>query len=315
MIRKKSLINGEIIDADFGDMPEFGAAHATNSDAMTGCTLFVARAERKDGVACGVDVRGGAPATRETDLLKPENMVQRVNAVMIGGGSAFGLEAACGAMEILADEGFGFELRGVCVPIVPAACLFDLLIGEPVWPDKAMGAQAARQALAFDANKARLEIGSVGAGCGATINKTGDISEIKKGGFGYKGLRFGDLVVIACAAVNSLGDVVGAASSEIALDALCENAADNIQNASEPCSNTTLGVVLTNAKLDKAQATKVAQMTQDAYARAIVPAHTTNDGDTIFTLASGKVEADINAVGALACAAMEAAIHCAVIND
>ena len=133
--------------ADFSDLPEFGVGHFTNLEALTGCTAFVARGDRAEGVTCAVDVRGGAPATRETDLLRPENMVQKANAVLIGGGSAYGLEAACGAMEALRDAGAGFELGGVRVPIVPAACLFDLLIGRPVWPDKESGAIACKNAL------------------------------------------------------------------------------------------------------------------------------------------------------------------------
>lgn len=340
-----------VSEATFADIPEFGAGHATNADALTGCTIFVARGICQDGATCGVDVRGGAPATRETDLLRPENMVQKVNAVMIGGGSAYGLEAACGAMEALAEAGFGFELAGARVPIVPAACLFDLPIGKPEWPDKAMGAAAAKAALAFDAaGDDALEQGCVGAGTGATINKAGRLEDIVKSGFGYSGLKLGELVVMSCVAVNALGMVVDEAHGDTALQMMaaaqasaaaqaatqaaggCEAAGAVTQTATQatgcsvtagpvtqsalvgqsPCANTTLGVILTNATLDKAQATKVSQMAQDAYARAIVPVHTTNDGDTIFTMASGKVEANIDVVGMLACATMEKAIRSAV---
>lgn len=328
-----------VLEATFADIPEFGIGHATNPDALTGCTIFVARGACNDGAVCGVDVRGGAPATRETDLLRPENMVQRVNAVMIGGGSAYGLEAACGAMEALAEAGLGFKLAGARVPIVPAACLFDLPIGKPEWPDKAMGAAAAKAALAFDAaGNSTLEQGCVGAGAGATINKAGRIEDIVKSGFGYSGLKLGELVVMSCVAVNALGMVVDEAHGEGALKMLTAAQTTTADTAAEaatqaagsleavddtatqtatvnnqtPCANTTLGVILTNAMLDKAQATKASQMAQDAYARAIVPVHTTNDGDTIFTMASGKVEANIDVVGMLACATMEKAIRSAV---
>lgn len=313
---KDQLSNSQPISAaTFADIPEFGVAHSTDVEAMTGCTIFVARGDCKEGVTCGVDVRGGGPATRETDLLRPENMVQKVNAVMIGGGSAYGLEASCGAMEALADAGFGFELAGAHVPIIPAACLFDLLIGQPKWPDKAMGAAAAKAALAFDAASGdSIEQGSVGAGTGATTNKAGRIEDIVKSGFGYSGLKFKNLAVVSCVAVNALGSVVENAHGNKALE-LAATAMQAASNAKEqqaaPCTNTTLGVVLTNATLSKAQATKVSQMSQDAYARAIVPVHTSNDGDAIFTMASGKVAAGVDVVGALACATMEEAIRSA----
>ena len=350
--------------ATLADLPEFGVGHSTNPDAMTGCTAFVARGDAADGAVCGVDVRGGAPATRETDLLRPENMVQKVNAVLIGGGSAFGLEASCGAMEALAEAGMGFELGGARVPIVPAACLFDLLVGKPEWPGKDMGREAVDAALSFDAAEQSLEEGSVGAGTGATVDKVGGIDSIRKGGFGFFGVSMGELVVMSFVAVNSLGAVVkdmhgglllklasesmaaAAAAAEDApgdaaqkgfeddalkgseddgpdepaIDARDEGAAqdgaeqEGLAGEGAPCANTTLGVVLTNAKLDKAQATKVSQMTQDAYARCIVPTHTPNDGDTIFTMASGKVDSDVTLLGMLACFSMEKAIHSAMRN-
>lgn len=303
--------------ANFSDLPEFGVAHVTNTSDLTGCSIFVARGECKCGVVCGVDVRGGAPATRETDLLRPENMVQKVNAVMIGGGSAFGLEAACGAMEALSDLKMGFELAGAYVPIVPAACLFDLAIGNPAWPDKDMGREAAKRAISFNAEKGDVvESGNVGAGCGATINKAAGPKNARRGGFGYAGLKLGELVVICCVAVNAAGDVVedahGSHAFELFAQALSGQSDETTQpeqSENTPCSNTTLGVVLTNAKLDKAKATKVSQMTHDGYARAIVPVHTTNDGDTIFTMASGKVDTQTDIVGTLACTAMEDAIR------
>lgn len=305
--------------ADYTDLPEFGAAHVTSAEGGTGCTVFVAR----EGAVGAVDVRGGGPATRETDLLKPENMVQSINAVMLSGGSAFGLEASCGAMEELAARGIGFKLGPACVPIVCGASLFDLLVGENIWPDKEAGREATTRALA--PMEAPLAMGNVGAGTGATVGKMGLPHQAMKSGFGWAGLRLGNLVVIANVAVNAVGNVMdehgrwlaGAHDEDnIILDPF--EAALRAQNATSamqegvPPTNTTLGCVLTNAILTKAQATKVAQITQDAYARSIKPVHTLNDGDTIFVMASGKTAAETDVVGMLATEAMAAAIGNAI---
>lgn len=319
--------------ADFTALPEFGVGHATDLAGMTGCTCFVARGDSAGGVVCGVDVRGGAPATRETDLLRPENMVQAVNAVMIGGGSAFGLEASCGAMEVLSGRGMGFVLGDACVPIVPAACLFDLLLGDIAWPDKAMGASACEAALAFDAecDGGGPEQGIVGSGTGATVGKTELPEQAMKSGFGWSGAQFGDVSVISCVAVNALGNIVAEDGTWLAgvrgcdgkiidpVDAACaamaagmgDNAGNNLGGEDGPCKNTTLGVVLTNARLTKAQATKVAQQAQDGYARAIKPVHTLNDGDTVFVMASGRSDAAPDLIGMMAADTMEAAIRSA----
>lgn len=329
-------MNGLFSSADFSDLPEFGVGHYTNLDAMTGCTCFVARGGCAQGATCGVDVRGGGPATRETDLLRPENMVQKVNAVMLSGGSAFGLESVEGAMRVLADAGMGFSVGPVNVPIVPAACLFDLLIGEPVWPTAEDGASACRSALSMEG--ASLEMGVVGAGTGAKVGQMGMPDQASKSGFGWSGARFGDLVVISCVAVNAAGNIMAKDGSWLAgvhdadgkvLDPIeaAMRAAQKMremQAAAEGAmeghtTNTTLGVVLTNAPLTKAQATKVSQQAQDGYARAIKPVHTLNDGDTIFTMASGTMEAPEefdqllpDLVGIMAADAMEDAIRLAV---
>lgn len=295
------------------DLPAFGVAHATNADAGTGCTVCAA----PQGAVCGVDVRGGAPATRETDLLRPENTVGQVHAVVISGGSAYGLEAASGAMRALAEEGLGFELAGMRVPIVPGACLFDLPVGKPVAPNAPMGAEAARAALARVGTSYELEQGNVGAGTGASVGKFMGPENAMKGGFGWAGLKLGELVAVALVAVNALGNVRDAEGRWVA-GAHIESRIFSVEEAfglhaaaageGAPCENTTLGVVLTNAALTKAQAQKVASMTHDAYARAIWPVHTTNDGDAIFAVASGEVEALVDTVGALANAAMQQAI-------
>lgn len=302
--------------ADFSDLPEFGVGHYTDTEAMTGCTCFVARGVCSDGCTCGVDVRGGGPATRETDLLRPENMVQKVNAVMLGGGSAFGLEAASGVMQELANVGMGFSVGPVRVPIVPAACLFDLLIGQPVWPTPENGVQACKGALGMKGPS--FEMGSVGAGTGALAGRMGLPGQESKSGFGWAGAKFGDLVVIACTVVNAVGNVLASDGSWLAgvkgddgtiMDPMqaAMMAAQKMREAQAAASqgdqlgaagsgnaeghseNTTLSVILTNAPLNKAQATKVAQQAQDGYARAIKPVHTLNDGDAIFVMASGTL--------------------------
>ena len=303
--------------ATLADLPAFRCAHAQNTQAGTGCTVIVA----PEGAVCGVDVRGGGPATRETDLLKPENMVQLAHAVVLSGGSAFGLEASCGVMEALAARGIGFKLGDAHVPIVTGACLFDLLVGENAHPDLAMGKAAAEAALS-DSHEGLLAEGNVGAGTGASVGKMLGGEDAMKTGFGMAGLRWGDLVCVALVAVNALGHVVGADGRQIAGTrdgkggitdpiATFEQAmvAQKDASAGGPTANTTIGCVLTNARITKAQATKTASCVHDAYARAIHPVHTLNDGDTVFAFASGEVEADPDAVSVLATEAMQRAIE------
>ncbi len=307
--------------ATFSDLPAFGVGHAHDSIHATGCTAIVAL----DGAVCGVDVRGGGPATRETDLLKPENMVESVHAVMLSGGSAFGLEAACGAMDELAEAGCGFEIAGAHVPIVVGACLFDLPYGEQnedgtvAHPDKDMGRAACRAAIGnLRENSADIAWGNVGAGAGATVGKMLGANRAMKSGIGGAVVRAGDLVAGAVVAVNALGNVYAPDGSALAgcrgnddriVDALdAALLAMGSANAAPLCENTTIGCVLTNAKLTKAQATKTASVAHDAYARAIKPVHTQNDGDSIFCFASGEVEAPHDLVSILATEAMHLAI-------
>lgn len=306
--------------ATLADLPAFRVGHAQDDAAATGCTVIVAPA----GAACGVAVRGGGPATRETDLLKPENMIEAVHAVVLSGGSAFGLEASCGVMDALAERGIGFTLGEACVPIVTGACLFDLLVGEPRHPDKAMGRAAAEAALADGYDGAALPQGNVGAGAGATVGKLGAPQAAMKSGLGWSALRAGEVVVAALVAVNALGHVRAADGSWLAgtrgadgrvmdpLEAFAQAAAAQAAAAGAPVTNTTIGAVLTNARLTKAQATKVASVAHDAYARAIKPVHTMNDGDTVFAFASGEAEAPVDVVGVMATEAMEQAIRNAV---
>ncbi len=308
------------------DLPAFKIGHAQDEAAGTGCTVVVA----PQGATCGVDVRGGGPATRETDLLKPQNMIESIHAVVLAGGSAFGLEASCGVMDELASRSIGFSLGSAVVPIVVGACLFDLLVGEPSHPDKAMGQRAAQAAFhGGDLAKAR---GNVGAGTGATVGKMGAPEKAMKSGFGWFGLRMGELVAVALVAVNALGQIQSTKGEWIAglrdeknkvltpqqamaaAALLATQGASAGQPSSQLCENTTLGIVLTNGALTKAQATKVASMVHDAYARCIKPVHTSNDGDTIFCLASGEVPASVDMAGMLAEEAMEHAIEAAVTS-
>lgn len=281
-------------------------AHGTDPEAGTGCTVVVA----PQGAVGAVDVAGGAPATRETDLLRPDETVDRVHAVVLSGGSAYGLAASTGVMEELERRDIGLDL-GVCrVPIVCGACLFDLAVGDPATrPDAAMGARTAARAL--DGDEARpLAQGNVGAGTGCTVGKFLGPDLAMKGGLGWATAQVGDLVVTAVAAVNAVGSVVDpatgqvvagareASDSDVAVpDPLAALAAGARMPLSAIRSNTTLSCVVTNARLAKAEATRAAKMCSDGYARSIVPSHTTNDGDAVFVLATGVVEAPVDLVG------------------
>jgi L-aminopeptidase/D-esterase-like protein len=280
----------------------------------TGCTVVVCEA----GAVAGVDVRGGAPATRETDCLDPSNLVEKVHAVVLAGGSAFGLAAATGVVRCLEERGIGYDVGVARVPIVPAACLIDLAVGDPkVRPDADLGFRACAAASA-DA-PAR---GVAGAGTGATVGpKIVGAPRMMKGGIGSASCRAGDLVVGAIVAVNPFGDVLEAETGGIIAGTL--NAArDGFVGAinlfaemgmgSALSSNTTIGVVATNARLDKAQARRVAMMGHDGIARTIVPAHTTFDGDSLFCMATGEVTAQVSHVGALAALVVARAIVDAV---
>ncbi|MBP3894416.1 MAG: P1 family peptidase [Atopobiaceae bacterium] len=293
-------------------IPGIYVGHATNSEAGTGCTVIVC----PEGATGGVDVRGGAPATRETDLLRPEEMVQMVNAVVLSGGSAFGLAASTGVAEELERRGIGLDVMVTKVPIVTGACLFDLACGDAfVRPDPSMGAKAVEDAL--DHADGQLACGNVGAGTGCTVGKVLGPDRAMKSGLGECVREAGELVCGAISAVNAVGNIVDPQTGAF-LAGLLDETGENVISVEDAYmqalaamplrSNTTISCVVTNAKLSKAQATKVAQMSADAYAHAIRPTHTTNDGDTIFVLATGQVEAETDLVGMLATSALESAI-------
>ena len=300
---------------NISDIPAIRLGNAQDLTGATGCTVILC----PEGATAGVDVRGGAPGTRETDLLKPENLVEKIHGLLLAGGSAYGLAAASGVMSYLEENGFGFDVGVARVPIVPAAVLFDLPCGDArVRPDQAMGYQACQ-----NSETERFATGSVGAGCGATVGKLYGMDKAMKGGLGAHCVRIGGLVVGAVVAVNCLGDVIDPASGQIVAGAVQQDPfrfLDSEAGLLQQCEatgnrftgNTTIGAIITNATLTKAQATKVASMVHDGYARTMRPAHTLLDGDTIFTLAVGDVAADISAVGALAAKVMEQAVLSAV---
>lgn len=289
--------------------------HVTKREGATGCTVIVV----PQGAVAGVDVRGGAPGTREIALLDPVNTVERIHAVLLTGGSAFGLEAATGVMRYLEAQQIGFATPYARVPIVSAAVLYDLGIGDPnVRPDADDGYRAARTAVPWC-----TEQGNVGAGTGATVGKLRGMAHATKGGFGIGRCQIGDMYVIAFVAVNAVGEVVdetggilagirestpGAYTSSRA--ALAELAA--LPDPGTAATNTTIGCIVTNADLSKAEATKVAQMAHDGLARAIRPIHTPQDGDTLFALSVGTKSSSTMVVGALAADAVEQAVRQAV---
>ena len=284
--------------------------HATNTAARTGCTVILC----PSGATAGVDVRGAAPGTRETDALRSGRLVQKAHAVLLTGGSAFGLDAAGGVVQYLAERNVGFPAGSVRVPIVPAAVIFDLSVGDAeVRPDRAMGYQAC-----LNATDEPVAMGTVGAGTGATVGKAPGVTS-SPGGVGSACVHLDSgLIVAAITVVNALGNVVNPTTGEI-LAGGTENGnlvditerlleADIVQG-----TNTTIGVVATNATLTPAEVNRVAEMAHDGMARAIRPAHTMFDGDTLFALATGAhTGSSVNTVGILAAEVVAAAIVSAV---
>ena len=290
--------------------------HVTLSERPTGCTVILAG----DGMVAGVDVRGAAPGTRDTELLAPENVVEKVHAIVLAGGSAFGLDAASGVMRWLEEHQVGFQFGGARVPIVPAAILFDLGVGNPsIRPTADCGYRAAAAA-----TSARVAEGSIGAGAGATVGKLRGMAHAMKGGVGSASVELNSgLIVAALVVVNSVGDVVDPATGQIVAGARADDGtfADarrllraGLREPGKPGEQTTLAVVATNAPLTKTQATKIAQMAHDGFARAIYPVHTQVDGDTVFALATGTHPTPPNMllIGALAADVTAQAIVSAV---
>lgn len=284
--------------------------HATDATARTGCTVVLCPA----GATAGVDVRGAAPGTRETEALRPGRLVQKAHAVLLTGGSAFGLDAASGVVQYLEEQNIGFPAGPVRVPIVPAAVIFDLAVGDAkVRPDCQMGYQAC-----LNATDEPVVMGAVGAGTGATVGKAPGVTPSQGGvGSACKRLESG-LIVAAIVVVNALGNVVDPETGKILAggkeDGDFVDITERLLDANlVPGTNTTIGVVATNAALSPAETTRVAEMAHDGMARAIRPSHTMFDGDTLFTLATGvHTGSSINTVGILAAEVVAAAIVNAV---
>ena len=298
------------------DVTGIKVGHFTLKTRLTGCTVILCEA----GAVAGVDVRGSAPGTRETDLLNPINSVQEVQAIMLSGGSAYGLDTASGAMRYLEGIGKGYKIRGGVVPIVPAAILMDLGVGGDfkIRPNADSGYQAC-----LAASSGPVVQGNVGAGAGATIGKMFGRGSAMKAGIGSASIKVGDtgIVVGAIVAVNAVGDVINPKTGKIVAGARAatgkgfrDSMAEIMKGTSvvmQAAANTTIGVVATNVAMEKVQISKVAQMAHDGLARAVSPVHTPSDGDTIFALATGGlkgVRPNHGMIGALAAEAMAQAI-------
>lgn len=301
------------------DVAGIRVGHFTDTRRPTGCTVVLA----EQGAVGGVDVRGSAPGTRETDLLAPTNLIDRVHAVLLAGGSAFGLDAASGVVAWLEERGFGFPVGPVRVPIVPAAVLFDLWVGDPrIRPDARSGYLACEAARGEPPRQ-----GSIGAGAGATVGKLFGIDRTMKGGIGTASVRVAGVTVAALVAVNAVGDVVDPRSGRVIAGARDASGAGMrgttraILGGDLPAGiaaggATTIGVVATDAVLGKAQAAKLAQMAHDGLARTIDPVHTMYDGDTMFALATCRNSslADVTLLGLAAATVTAAAVLNAVLH-
>ena len=284
------------------DVPGIMVGHASDFAGFTGCTVILCGS----GAVCGIDVRGSAAGTRQVDALSVSHIVEEVHAVLLAGGSSFGLDAASGVSRYLEEKGIGFNVGVTRIPIVPTAVIFDILFGDPkARPTPDMGYEACVNASEL------VEEGSVGAGTGATVGKLFDVSRAMKGGVGTSSLMLSDgLVIGALVVVNAFGDVfdnvtgktiIGARKAEDSLE--FANTVDamwsGVTRKQFGLVNTTLGVIATNARFQKREITKIAQMAQGGLIKTINPVHTTFDGDLVFAISKGDVEADVNKVGIL----------------
>lgn len=298
-------------EIDFGEIENILVGSSQDKEAGTGCTVVLTKA----GGVCGVDVRGGSPGTRETDLLASENMIDRVHGILLAGGSAFGLDGATGVMDYLEEEGIGFDVSVAKVPIVPGAVLFDLNFGDPrVRPNRDMAYEACK-----NANKGPVLNGNYGAGTGATIGKFLGPERSMKGGLGSYAIRVGDLEVGAIVAVNALGDIYDEEEGRL-IAGLLNESRDGLSSTEDELvktyesnknvfnGNTTIGILVTNASFTKPEMNKLASMAHNGYGRSIRPAHTIYDGDTIFALSTSDLKADINVVGFLGARVMAKAV-------
>jgi L-aminopeptidase/D-esterase-like protein len=307
------------------DINGIQVGQAQEDTALTGCTVILC----ETGAVAGIDQRGGAPGTRETDLLQPMHLVEKVHAIVLSGGSAYGLDAASGVMRYLEEKKVGFNTGVARVPIVPAAVIFDLAVGDPrIRPDAAMGYAACQQA-----SNIRPKEGNFGAGTGATVGKIFGMKQAMKSGIGTASVEIGGGVIVAAMmVVNAFGDVWDPETKCIISGARTiykkheehelNKFADTLQTMKSfigrtsisfaSHQNTVIGVVATNAYLTKEGVNKVAQMSHNGIAATIRPAHTMFDGDTIFSLSLGKRKGDVSIIGSFAAVAVEKAILSAV---
>lgn len=298
------------------DIKGLKVGHSQSQEGMTGCTVIIC----EKGATGGVDVRGGAPGTRETDLFKAEKMVDKVHAVVLSGGSAFGLDAASGVMKYLEENDIGFDVGVTKVPIVASAVIFDLNIGDyRIRPDFKMGYNACK-----NANTEGNLQGNIGCGMGATVGKILGPQNAMKSGLGSASIKVGDLVVSAMVAINSFGDIYDFTNNK-QLAGVYDYDNNKLLNTIDimkkmnrdlgfNVKNTTIGLIATNAVLTKAGANKISQMAHNGYARSINPIHTMLDGDTIFTMATNEIEADISLIGTLAAEVMSMAITNGILS-
>lgn len=310
------------------DVPGIKVGHAQNFDAITGCTVVLC----EKGAIAGVDQRGGAPGTRETDAIRPKHLVSKAHAFMLAGGSAYGLDAASGAMKYLEEHCIGFDTGVAKVPIVPSAILYDLALGSAtIRPDAAMGYEAC-----LNATTQVVQQGCIGAGTGAVAGTALGINQATKSGIGSASMDLGGgLIVGALIAVNPFGDVIDPKNGNILAGArtlkkgpitigkegvfadtleLLRSAIGKAALTFASSKNTVIGVVATNAAFDREQTNFLAQMAQDGLATTIRPSHTLFDGDTLFALSTGKIKVDVNVVGAFAAQVVAQAILNAVVN-
>lgn len=294
------------------DIGNFNIGNAQDLENGTGVTVIIS----KEGMGAGIDIRGGGPASRETPLLNPLMHAETIHALVLSGGSAFGLDASAGVMEYLEERNIGFDVGFTKVPLVLQSCIFDLGYKNfKIRPDKEMGYNAC-----LDSENNIIKEGSYGAGTGAAVGKLYGMEQSQKSGLGVYALQVGKLKIGAIVAVNAFGDVFDSNGNKIAglkdKNGNFLNFKEEMYKSIKPknhfTDNTTIGAIITNAKFSKAMLCKVASMGQNGLARRISPVHTMSDGDSVYALSVGNLEADVNVVGTLACQVMEMAIERAV---
>lgn len=297
------------------DIEGIRIGQAEDAEAGSGCTVVIC----EKGASSGLDIRGGGPASREAGLLDPLADAKVIHAVVLSGGSAFGLDAAGGVLGYLEEHGIGFDVGVTRVPLVCQSALFDLTVGDlRVRPDRDMGYRAC-----VASEQGNYRDGNFGAGTGATVGKFRGMDYCMKSGMGSYAVQVGDLKIGAIVAVNALGDIFDPHTGAQVAGLLNEDRTGFLSSAELMCAkadvvenrfveNTTLGIIITNAYFDKAGMTKIAGMTHNGYARCINPVHTSADGDTIYAMSTGQVSADLDVVGTLAADVMSEAILCAI---